>query len=235
MFDIICFLKFHGKCTTQFLSLISFFLQSNRNIEEVEHAPAGACGSTRGFLAFMANPGVLYSKAGFIAENLYKFCFIPDGGKRIRETGSIAPGLTLKSKRTRAAFQWAAGVKHKSRFFTLAALRSGVKRLTKMEGVIIPTVGVPFDFWVECQAKSLKHLCARARKNSGSTMRFAAYHQSSFGMTDWQETLPMVDPLEDDNWLCQGLGKTFAIKSYCFLESVDCAPTNLSEFNAQVG
>lgn len=187
------------------------------------------------FLAFMANPGVLYSKAGFIAENLYKFCFIPDGGKRIRETGSIAPGLTLKSKGTRVAFQWAAGVKHKSRFFTLAALRSGVKRLTKMEGVIIPTVGVPFDFWVECQAKNLKHLCARARKNSGSTMRFAAYHQSSFGMTDWQETLPMVDPLEDDNWLCQGLGKTFAIKSYCFLESVDCAPTNLSEFNAQVG
>ena len=38
----------------------------------------------------------LDGKAMWIANMLFEHCIEPDGGKRLRETGSIAPGSSLK-------------------------------------------------------------------------------------------------------------------------------------------
>ena len=132
----------------------------------------------------------IFSKADFIAENLFRFCVVPDSGKKLRETGSIAPARSLKSKVCRAAFEWAAKVKSKTKFFTVAACRLAVKRLTKMDGVEVPSIPtLPEELWVEQQAKIICHLCQRSRRNSGSHWRFPGYRQSC--SMDWQETVPL--------------------------------------------
>ena len=67
----------------------------------------------------------LVSKGNFIAENLFKFCVAPDSGKRLRETGVVAPATTLKNKCARSAFEWAASVSQEKKYFTLLWLLAG--------------------------------------------------------------------------------------------------------------
>ena len=52
--------------------------------------------------------------------------------------------------------------------------------------VKIPFSGLPMDMWVEAQAKLVMHLAQRSRNNSGSSLRFLCYRQSS--IMDWEET-----------------------------------------------
>lgn len=134
----------------------------------------------------------LEQKAALIAENLYKHCVVPDGGIRLRETGAISPASCLKSKRARKAFKWVNGasVPFQQRFFTLAAVRRAIQKLLKYHGVMIPIIPrLPQELWVEQQARLLLHLCQRARKNVGSSLRFSAYRQKA--MADWQPTIPL--------------------------------------------
>ena len=133
------------------------------------------------------------AKGKFIADSLYRTCVAPDGGQRLKETGSIAPAGSLKCLAARHAFQWASKVSEQSRFYTLAACRMGVKLLLEYPGVQVPLLGtIPLDLWIEQQAKMVMHLCGRARRNSGSaTLRFPAYRQAR--SMDWEETLPMQD------------------------------------------
>lgn len=137
----------------------------------------------------MSGPSIL-SKARVIADALYEHCFLPDNGKRIRESGTIPPASTLKNKSCRAAFRWAGKIKHKKKYFTLSAVRKGIQRFLKMEGVEIPTVaGLPHELWLEQQSKLVVHLCQRTRKNVCSALRFPAYRQAC--IMDWQETIPI--------------------------------------------
>jgi len=125
------------------------------------------------------------SKAIWIADMLYKYCIAPDNGKRVRETGSISPASCLKNGRARLAFSWAASVAFSKRYFTEVAVRKALLKLIEMEGVRIPLGGgLPFELWLQQQTRSVLHLCQRARKNFGSSLR------QSRSM-DWQETLPM--------------------------------------------
>lgn len=125
------------------------------------------------------------SKAIWIADMLYKNCIAPDNGKRVRETGSISPASCLKNGRARLAFSWAASVAFSKRYFTEVAVRKALLKLIEMEGVRIPLgAGLPFELWLQQQTRSVLHLCQRARKNFGSSLR------QSRSM-DWQETLPM--------------------------------------------
>ena len=132
----------------------------------------------------------LVSKGNFIAENLFKFCVAPDSGKRLRETGVVAPATTLKNKCARSAFEWAASVTQKKKYFTLAACRMAIKTLISMKGVDIPLIPtLPLDMWVEQQAKIVCHLAQRSRRNCRSQYRFCGYKQMSW--MDIQDTLPL--------------------------------------------
>ena len=57
--------------------------------------------------------------------------------------------------------------------------------------VTVPLVGLPHDLWVESQAKVVKRLAQRARRNLGGSLRFLAYQQSK--TMDWEETLPLEE------------------------------------------
>lgn len=134
----------------------------------------------------------LESKALVIADNLYRACVAPDSGKRLRESGSISPGSSLKQVRTSQAFQWVNHLKiaSASRYFTLAACELGIKKLLEKLGVVIPAVvGLPFELWLVQQARVVQHLCQRARKTIGSRLRFARLRQSR--TMDWTETLAL--------------------------------------------
>ncbi len=132
----------------------------------------------------------LISKALWICENLYKNCVAPDDGKRIRETGAIAPAGTLKNSRARSAFLWASEVGFNKRFFTEASVRLGILKLVEKEGVSIPChVGIPYELWLQRETKTVLHLCQRSRRNFGAQLRFPAYRQLK--SMDFMETLPM--------------------------------------------
>ena len=134
----------------------------------------------------------LESKALVIADNLYRSCVAPDAGKRLRETGSISPGSSLKQSNTNSAFRWVneIGCRSSPRFFTEAACQLGIKKLLEKPGVEIPAVvGLPFELWLTQQARIVQHLCQRARKTVGSALRFQRIRQSR--TMDWAETLPM--------------------------------------------
>jgi hypothetical protein len=134
----------------------------------------------------------LESKALVIADNLYRSCVAPDAGKRLRETGSISPGSSLKQSNTNSAFRWVNEIDCRSspRFFTEAACQLGIKKLLEKPGVEIPAVvGLPFELWLTQQARIVQHLCQRARKTVGSALRFQRIRQSR--TMDWAETLPM--------------------------------------------
>lgn len=132
----------------------------------------------------------LESKALVIADNLYRACVAPDSGRRLRESGCISPGSSLKQTRTSQAFEWVnqLNIKSASRYFTLAACEHGIKKLLERPGVVIPSVvGLPFELWLVQQARLVQHLCQRARKTIGSRLRFARLRQSR--TMDWTETL----------------------------------------------
>ena len=131
-------------------------------------------------------------KALVIADNLYKSCVVADAGKRLRETGSISPGSSLKQTNTNFAFRWVNEVdcRCSRRYFTQAACQLGIKKLLEKPGVQIPAVvGLPFELWPTQQARIVQHLCQRARKTVGSSMRFQRYRQAR--TMDWAETIPM--------------------------------------------
>ena len=134
----------------------------------------------------------LLAKGAFIADALYRHCFLPDEGVRMKRTASISPGTSLKHVEARKAFQWAANIDDVGggkKFFTLAACRKGVKLLLEKPDVVVPFVGLPQNLWVESQAKLVMKLAQRARKNSAASLRFWAYHQSK--LMDWEDTLPV--------------------------------------------
>lgn len=133
----------------------------------------------------------LARKAICVAENLYKFCVAIDDGKRLRETGCIPPASTLKNRKCRDAFMWARRVnQYNQRFFTMAAVRMGIIRMLDTYSLNVPIVnGMTFEVWLIQQSKLVLHLCQRARKNSGSSLRFLAYRQST--SMDWMDTVPM--------------------------------------------
>ena len=124
----------------------------------------------------------LAAKAVFISDCLYRNCFVPDGGERIKKTASISPGSTLKSNRVRKAFAWATNLEGR-KFFTMAACRKAIEHFLRKPDVLIPFVGLPQELWIESQAKQIMRLCQRARKNGSASCRFWAYHQSR--MMDW--------------------------------------------------
>ncbi len=131
----------------------------------------------------------MFSRAQFIADQLYRYCILPNGGVRLRETGTICPANTLKSVKARAAFGWAGKIKHKQKFFTKAACRLAISRLVLMPNVEPPSVhGLPREVWEEQQSRVVLHLCQRSRKNFGSGLRFRGYHQSKM---DDVQTFPM--------------------------------------------
>jgi len=133
----------------------------------------------------------LFAKACFIADNLFETCVLVDNGKRLRETGSVAPATTLKAVVARKAFEWAGRVTEQRKFFTLASCRLAIKLLVERKGVQYPQIpSLPFESWVEQQARIICHLCQRCRRNSGSVLRFAGYKQSQLTM-DWAETVPL--------------------------------------------
>lgn len=138
----------------------------------------------------MADATSVISKALWICENLYKYCVAPDGGKRIRETGAIAPAGTLKHFRARFAFLWASEVGFNKRFFTEAAVRLGILKLLEKKEISIPcSSGIPYELWLQRETKTVLHLCQRSRRNFGSQLRFPAYRQQK--SMDYMETLPM--------------------------------------------
>ena len=155
-----------------------------------------ACGSQgniiyRGMAVASSSALSLFAKACFIADNLFQTCVLVDNGKRLRETGSVAPATTLKAVVARKAFEWAGRVTQQRKFFTLASCRLAIKLLVDRKGVQYPQIpSLPYDCWVEQQAKIVCHLCQRCRRNSGSVMRFAGYKQSQLTM-DWAETVPL--------------------------------------------
>ena len=57
--------------------------------------------------------------------------------------------------------------------------------------VAVPLVGLPHDLWVESQAKVVKRLAQRARRNLLGSLRFLAYQQSK--TMDWEETMPLEE------------------------------------------
>lgn len=140
-------------------------------------------------LAMEVDGDNLLAKGVFIAESLYKHCFLPDQGARIKKTGSLSPGTSLKSKDARASFQWAADVGLGKKFFTMAACRKGVQLFLSKPGVQIPFCGLPANIWVEAQSKHVMRLAQRARRNCGASLRFRAYNQAK--LMDFQETLPL--------------------------------------------
>ena len=140
----------------------------------------------------MAPAVQLIAKASYICENLFRYCVCVDDGKRIRETGSVAPANNLKALVARNAFAWARVGKQSRKFFTLAACRLAIKFLVEKKGVQIPQIpSLPYDSWLEQQARIVCHLCQRRRRNSGSVMRFAGYKQSQLCTMDWQDTVPL--------------------------------------------
>lgn len=127
-------------------------------------------------------------KALFIADHLYRECVLPDRGKRLSETGSISPALSLKIHSARKAFEWAAEAPESSRFFTKAAVRRGIELLMRQDNVQIPHLaGLPYPLWLEQQTKIIIHLCHRSRKNSCAKYRFASSCQAR-RMMDWEDT-----------------------------------------------
>ena len=144
---------------------------------------------SQGYIAMEIDGAALLAKGAFIADALYRHCFLPDEGVRMRRTASIAPGTSLKHVAARKAFRWAANVGGGKKFFTLAACRKGVQLLLEKPDVVVPFVGLPQNLWVESQAKLVMKLAQRARKNSGASLRFWAYHQSK--LMDWDDPLPM--------------------------------------------
>ena len=129
-------------------------------------------------------------KSIFIAEKLFKHCISPNGGKRLRETGSISPGTSLKHGGARKAFSWCNFVPKETRFFTLASIRMAIKRLLVTQQLQPPCVaGLSFEIWLENQAKCILHLCQRSRKNCSAQFRFASYNQKR--LMDFQDTMPM--------------------------------------------
>lgn len=133
----------------------------------------------------------LAAKGLFIAESLYRTCVIQDGGARLRKTGSISPGTSLKHGEARRAFKWASYVGEGKKFFTLAACRKAVQLLLSMPDVEIPFSGMSKTVWIESQAKVVMRLAQRARKNCGASLRFLAYNQSK--TMDWEETQVIED------------------------------------------
>ena len=133
----------------------------------------------------------LAAKGLFIAESLYRTCVIQDGGARLRKTGAVSPGTSLKHVAAKTAFKWASHVGERKKFFTLAACRKGIQMLLSMPGVEIPFSGMSRGMWIESQAKIVMRLAQRARKNCGASLRFLTYHQSK--IMDWEETQPIED------------------------------------------
>ena len=131
----------------------------------------------------------MFSRAQFIAEQLYRNCILPDDGVRMRETGAISPANTLKSVKGRMAFEWAGQIQHRQKFFTKAACRLAVALLMKMPRVEPPSIyGLPRDVWEEQQSRVVLHLCQRSRKIFGSCLRFHGYHQA---LMDNVQTMPL--------------------------------------------
>jgi hypothetical protein len=162
----------------------------------------------------------LYAKAAFIAQCLYSYCVLPDNGVRLRKTASISPGTSLKHREANKAFQWANQVRENQKFFTLAACREGIKMLLEKPHVEVPLVGLSMDAWITNQAKLVLKLCQRARINSGSSFRFAAYRQSK--IMDWDETQAIE--ARPGFWWCSG-GTNYI--SQCFLSHI--YPENSNE------
>lgn len=139
----------------------------------------------------------LIAKAALIADHLYRSCVAPDGGQRLRESGTIPPGTSLKQNKTRKAFEWVTELKAAcaNRYFTLAACQLAIEMMLKKPGVRIPHVGLPHNLWLVQQARLIKHLCRRARKSVGSRLRFTRLRQSR--TMDWQQTVPMDGDYQD--------------------------------------
>ena len=81
-------------------------------------------------------------KVRYISDQLYRACVQPDGGERLRCTGSLAPRGTLKHKLSRDAFAWCEGV-HERRYFTRAAVRTALIRLLDFYEAGIPVCDAP--------------------------------------------------------------------------------------------
>ncbi len=78
------------------------------------------------------------------------------------------------------------------KFFTMAACRGGIYHMMNTYKLDMPVLqGQSEQDWVESQAKTVHHLCQRARKNCGSSLRFAGYRQ--IRSMDWEETVPMFE------------------------------------------
>ena len=118
----------------------------------------------------------LLAKGAWIAHRLYKHCFLPDQGARLKKTAAISPGTSLKHVEARKAFEWAQHVGHQKKFFTLAACRKGVELFLLKEKVEVSYVGLPQSMWVESQAKVI----------TWASLRFLSYHQSKL-MADWSD------------------------------------------------
>ena len=84
----------------------------------------------------------------------------------------------------------------------------------------VPLVGLSMDAWITNQAKLVLKLCQRARINSGSSFRFAAYRQSK--IMDWDETQAIE--ARPGFWWCSG-GTNYI--SQCFLSHI--YPENSNE------
>lgn len=115
----------------------------------------------------MADATSVISKALWICENLYKYCVAPDGGKRTRETGAIAPAGTLKNFRARFAFLWASEVGFNKRFFTEAAVRLGIlKLLEKKKFPFLAALEFPTNFGSNVKQKP----CSTCANEAGETL-----------------------------------------------------------------
>ena len=158
---------------------------------DIRYLPALVLGLNERGLKTMALEDLhLDGKAIWLANMLFEHCIEPDGGKRLRETGSIAPASSLKHGACRKAFKWCESVP-KKRFFTMPSLRLAISRLLTRENLTIPFVsGLPFELWLERQSKHILHLCQRSRKNCSAQYRFQSYRQKSWTM-DWADTVPM--------------------------------------------
>lgn len=133
----------------------------------------------------------LLEKGAFIADSIYRHCFLPDSGARLKRTAAISPGTSLKVVAARKAFKWAAKVGGGKKFFTLAACRKGVQLFLEKPHVEVSFTGLPRHLWVESQAKVIMRLAQRSRINSSAIFRFRGYKQSK--LMDWDQTLPLED------------------------------------------
>ena len=132
-------------------------------------------------------------KALFVADQIYRFCIAPDGGQFLRQTGTIAPGGSLKMTKAREAFRWCQGEEIKGRYFTLRLCEKAVSMLVAQKRIEVPALpGLCQTFWLTEQSRRLHYLCCRSKKNRLPCSNPSSKEAKTEAMDD-AETQPMFD------------------------------------------